>query len=90
MTKYVNEAKKLDVKDLKGQMFLANVRHLGGSKPMKWVVECCIEDGFPLTMRNLYTSMRNHTENKAGNGVGADKYDTRHKKVMGWIDEYIS
>ena len=90
MTKYINEAKNLDVKDLKGQMFLANVRHLGGSKPMKWVVECCIEDGLPLTMRNLYTSMRNHTENKAGNGVGADKYDTRHKKVMGWIDEYIN
>lgn len=90
MTKYVNEAKDLDVKDLKGQMFLANVRHLGGSKPMKWVVECCIEDGLPLTMRNLYNSMRNHTENKEGNGVGADKYDTRHKKVMGWIDEYIN
>lgn len=89
MVKYVNEAKALGVTDLKGQMFLANIRHLGGYTPMKWVVSCCKEDNLPLTMNNLYTSMRNHTDNKAGNGVGADKYNSRHVKVMGWLDTYI-
>lgn len=89
MVKYVKEAKALGVTDLKGQMFLANVRHLGGYSPMKWVVDCCKEDNLSLTMRNLYNSMRNHTENKAGNGVGADKYNSRHVKVMGWLDSYI-
>lgn len=89
MIKYVNEAKSLGVTDLKGQMFLANIRHLGGYTPMKWVVDCCKADNLSLTMKNLYTSMRNHTDNKAGNGVGADKYNSRHVKVMGWLDIYV-
>lgn len=89
MIRYVKEAKNLGVTDLKGQMFLANIRHLGGYSPMKRVVEWCQEDNLSLTMKNLYTSMRNHTTNKAGNGVGADKYNTRHVKVMGWLDKYI-
>lgn len=89
MAIYVNEAKNLGVTDLKAQMFLANIRHLGGYTPMKWVVNCCKEDGKSLTMLNLYNSMRDHTTNKAGNGVGADKYNSRHVKVMGWLDKYI-
>lgn len=89
MEQYVQEAADLGVTDLKAQMFCANVRHLGGYGPMEWVVECCIEDGKALTMENIYTSMRDHTPNKAGNGVGADKYNTRHQKVMQWINEYI-
>lgn len=89
MTKYVNQAAALGVTDLKAQMFLANIRHLGGYTPMKWVVNCCKEDGKTLTMQNLYDSMRDHTTNKAGNGVGADKYNSRHTKVMGWLNKYI-
>lgn len=89
MERYINEAETLGVTDLKGKMFCANVRHLGGYSTMKWVIECCQEDGKPLTMTNLYNSMRDHTSNKAGNGVGADKYDSRHKKVMGWLNEYL-
>ena len=88
MSQYISEATALGVTDLKARMFLANVRHLGGYGPMKWVVECCISDGLPLTMGNLYTSMRNHTTNP--NGVGADLYNSRHVKVMQWLNQYIS
>ena len=73
MVKYVNEAAALGVIDLKAQMFCANIRHLGGYSAMSWVVECCQADGKALTMENLWTSMRDHTPNKDGNGVGADR-----------------
>lgn len=89
MVKYVNEAAALGVIDLKAQMFCANIRHLGGYSAMSWVVECCQADGKALTMENLWTSMRDHTPNKDGNGVGADKYKSRHEKVMMWLNLYI-
>jgi len=89
MEKYVIEAENLGVTDLKGRMFCANIRHLGGYSAMEWVIEVCIEDGLPLTMDNLWISMRNHTTNLEGNGVGANKYKTRHEKVMGWLNLYI-
>ena len=87
MEKYIASAQSLGVKNLKACMFLANVRHLGGYGPMEWVVELCKSDGKTLTMRNLYSSMRAHTTNP--NGVGADLYNSRHVKVMGWLDQYI-
>lgn len=89
MIKYVSEAKALGVTDLKGQMFCANVRHLGGYSAMKRIITDCKNDGLSFTMGNIYTSMRNHTTNKNGNTVGANKYVTRHTKVMSWIDKYI-
>lgn len=89
MERYVNEAEALGVTDLKARMFCANIRHLGGYGAMEWVIEVCIEDGKSLTMENLWTSMRDHTPNKGGNGVGADKYKTRHEKVMGWLNQHI-
>jgi hypothetical protein len=89
MEKYVNEAEDMGVTDLKARMFCANIRHLGGKGAMEWVIEVCAEDGKALTMENLWTSMRDHTPNKDGNGVGADKYKSRHEKVMKWLNEYI-
>ncbi len=89
MEKYVNEAEDLGVSDLKARMFCANIRHLGGYSAMEWVIEVCIDDGLPLTMDNLWTSMRKHTTNLDGNGVGANKYKSRHEKVMTWLNKYI-
>lgn len=89
MTEYVNRAEKLGVTDLKARMFCANVHHLGGYGAMTWAIQCCKDDGKALTMPNIWQSMRDHTPNKSGNGVGADKYVTRHQKVMGWLDRYI-
>lgn len=89
MVKYVNEARNLGVMDLKASMFCANIRHLGGYGAMKRVIEWCKEDGRDFTMTNIYNSMREHTTNKDGNGVGADRYNTRHKKVMSWLNSYI-
>ena len=87
MERYVGYAKELGVSDLKAQMFCANIEHLGGYSAMEWVVEICKEDNRPLTMDNLYRSMRAHNSNP--NGVGSDKYSQRHKKVMQWINQYI-
>ena len=89
MEQYVKEALQLGVTDLKAQMFCANVRHLGGYSPMKWMISCCQEDGLELTMENLWTSLRSHTTDLNGNGVGANKYKSRHEKVMGWLNQYI-
>lgn len=89
MEKYIKEAAALGVTDLKAQMFCANVRHLGGYSAMKRIINWCIVDELPLTMENIYTSMRNNTTDKSGNSVGANKYVTRHTKVMGWINQYI-
>ena len=89
MEQYITEAENLGVTDLKGRMFCANIRHLGGYGAMEWVIESCIEDGLPLTMDNLWISMRNHTTNLDGNGVGANKYKSRHEKVMLWLNQYI-
>ena len=87
MERYVNYAAELGVEDLKAKMFCANVEHLGGYSAMEWVVEICRADGLPMTMDNLYRAMRAHTSNP--NGVGADKYNSRHVKVMQWINQYI-
>ncbi len=89
MEQYVKEALQLGVTDLKAQMFCANVRHLGGYSPMQWMISCCQEDGLALTMENLWTSLRSHTADLNGNGVGANKYKSRHEKVMGWLNQYI-
>lgn len=89
MTIYVNEAQNLGVNDLKARMFCANIRHLGGYSAMRSVIENCKADGLALTMDNLWISMRNHTSNLSGNGVGANKYKTRHEKVMLWLDTYL-
>lgn len=89
MTSYINKAKALGVTDLKAQMFCANIHHLGGYGAMKRVITDCKGDGLTLSMNNLWTSMRNHTSNLDGNGVGANKYKTRHEKVMKWINMYI-
>ena len=89
MTEYVNKAEKLGVTDLKARMFCANIHHLGGYGAMSWAIQCCKDDGKALTMPNIWQSMRDHTPDKSGNGVGADKYVTRHQKVMGWLEQYI-
>lgn len=89
MTSYINKAKALGVTDLKAQMFCANIHHLGGYGAMKRVITDCKRDGLTLSMNNIWSSMRNHTSNLDGNSVGANKYKTRHEKVMKWINMYI-
>lgn len=89
MVRYISEAEELGVVDLKAKMFCANVRHLGGYGAMEWVIEVCQEDKMPLTMDNIWRSMRSHTSNLNGNGVGANKYKSRHEKVMQWLNQYL-
>lgn len=89
MEDYVKKALNLGVTDLKARMFCANIHHLGGYGAMKRVIENCKSDGLSLTMDNLWISMRNHTSDLNGNGVGANKYKTRHQKVMQWLNQYI-
>lgn len=86
--KYVNDAQKLGVNDLKARMFCANIRHLGGYSAMSSVIRNCKADGLPLTMEGLWISMRNHAD-PAGNGVGSDRYKSRHEKVMLWLNTYL-
>ena len=85
--RYVSEARNMGITDLKAAMFCANVRHLGGLSAMRRIINDAKADGVELTMRNIYESMRAH--NTSSNGVGADKYNSRHVKVMEWLDTYL-
>ena len=83
---YVQAALDLGVTDLKARMFCANISHLGGSSAMKRVISQTVAAGRALTMENLYTTMR---ENRTATNVGADLYNSRHVKIMGWLNQYI-
>ena len=85
--RYVNEAIELGVTDLKAAMFCANIRHLGGLSAMRRVIADAKADNVDLTMENIYTTMRAHNTNP--NGVGADLYNSRHVKVMQWLNTYL-
>ncbi|MDO4490415.1 MAG: GBS Bsp-like repeat-containing protein [Lachnospiraceae bacterium] len=88
MVKYADQAKALGVTDLKARLFCANIQHLGGYNAMVRVINYCISDEDPLTMESMWENMRER-EAGSGNTVGADKYRTRHQKVMQWLNTYL-
>ncbi|MCQ2509547.1 MAG: GBS Bsp-like repeat-containing protein [Lachnospiraceae bacterium] len=88
MNRYVTQAEALGVTDLKAKLFCANIQHLGGYNAMVRVVNYCKNSDVPITMENMWNLMRAN-EAGSGNTVGADKYASRHKKVMQWLDNYL-
>ncbi len=88
--KYIKEAENLGVTDLKAKMFCVNIRHLGGLSAVKRVVNNCVSDGLAITMENLWSTMLKYDDQSAlGNQVGSPLYQSRHIKVMSWLNIYI-
>lgn len=71
-------------------MFCVNIRHLGGLSAVKREVNNCVSDGLAITMENLWSTMLKYDDQSAlGNQVGSPLYQSRHIKVMSWLNTYI-
>lgn len=80
---YENEVQKLGVSDTKAVCMCINLRHLGGIGAVKRVLA---KTATPYTMERIWSAMQSDT----GNQVGGSLYRTRHQKVMGWLNQYIT
>lgn len=83
ITSYENEVQKLGVSDTKAVCMCINLRHLGGIGAVKRVLA---KTATPYTMERIWSAMQSDT----GNQVGGSLYRTRHQKVMGWLNQYIT
>lgn len=80
---YEKEVQKLGITDTKAVCMCINLRHLGGIGSVKRVLA---KTAVPYTMEQIWSAMQSDT----GNQVGGSLYKTRHKKVMGWLNQYIT
>lgn len=80
---YEKEVQKLGVSDTKAVCMCINLRHLGGIGAVKRVLA---KTATPYTMERIWSAMQSDT----GNQVGGSLYRTRHQKVMGWLNQYIT
>lgn len=80
---YEKEVQKLGVSDTKAVCMCINLRHLGGIGAVKRVLA---KTATPYTMERIWSAMQSDT----GNQVGGLLYRTRHQKVMGWLNQYVT
>lgn len=80
---YEKEVQKLGASDVKAVCMCINLRHLGGIGSVKRVLA---KTDTPYTMERIWSAMQSDT----GNQVGGSLYKTRHRKVMGWLNQYIT
>ena len=83
VAEYEKEVQSLGVLDTKAVCMCINLRHLGGIGAVKRVLA---KTATPYTMERIWSAMQSDT----GNQVGGALYRSRHLKVMGWLNQYIT